>query len=203
MKIVQGDHQSGLLGVIMLTLVRSHNHENGTSADGHDAHIEIKSKARIKKRVTTMTTKSMGWWEFPQPLLPWRQHCGRSKHLLGRASKGAVPNEHDTDVLAESRRSREKLRLVVDKHHFGVDDGGGNNRQEQVGCKLKPANVIIGKRNNQDILGVSGHGQSRSDVGSGGQRKKVRKRVGNLVADTQVNNNTGEDKHDGIVHHGG
>jgi hypothetical protein len=55
MKIVQGDHQYGLLGVVMLTLVRSHHHENGTSADGHDAHIEIKSKA-IKKRVTTAIT---------------------------------------------------------------------------------------------------------------------------------------------------
>ena len=92
---------------------------------------------------------------------------------------------------------------VVDKHHGRVDDSGSNDRQKHVASKLDPANVIVGKRHNENVLGVTSHGQSGSNVGSSSQRQEVGKRVGDLVADAKVDDDTGEDKHDRIVHDSG
>mmetsp|Transcript_25126 Transcript_25126/g.51212 ORF Transcript_25126/g.51212 Transcript_25126/m.51212 type:complete len:374 (-) Transcript_25126:97-1218(-) len=118
------------------------------------------------------------------------------KHL-----RRPVTSQHNSEVLKKARRPREKFFAVVDEHHGTIDDSGSNNRENHVGCKLQPWNVIIGKRNNQDILGVACHGESRTNVSSGCKGEKVWKRVGHLVLHTEINHNTREDKHNRVIHH--
>mmetsp|Transcript_25128 Transcript_25128/g.51221 ORF Transcript_25128/g.51221 Transcript_25128/m.51221 type:complete len:239 (-) Transcript_25128:593-1309(-) len=119
-----------------------------------------------------------------------------SKHL-----RSPVTTQHNSKVLEKTRRAREEFFAVVGEHHCTIDNSCSNNRKNHIGRKFQPWNVIIGKRNNQDILGVACHGESRTNVSSGCKGEKVWKRVGHLVLHTEVNNNTREDKHNRVIHH--
>mmetsp|Transcript_20645 Transcript_20645/g.47688 ORF Transcript_20645/g.47688 Transcript_20645/m.47688 type:complete len:202 (-) Transcript_20645:478-1083(-) len=122
--------------------------------------------------------------------------------FLGEHLWGAVSSEHDANVLTNTRRTREKLRSIVDKHHRRVENGSSNNRSNHVSSELKPANVVVGKGDDENVLRITSHGQSRPNVGGGGKGKKVGDGVGDLVSDTKINDNTREDENNGVVHHG-
>ena len=123
--------------------------------------------------------------------------------LLGKHLGGLGSGEENAHGLTKAGGSGEELGPVVGEHHGGVDEGGGNDGEEHVGGESQPLEVIVSEGGNEDVLGVSGHGKGGSDVRGGGEGEKVGKGVGDLVADAKVNDNTGEDEDDGVVHHGG
>ena len=121
-----------------------------------------------------------------------------SKHL-----RGAVSTEHDAKVLADSGGTREQLTGVVDKHHGGVDEGSSNDREDHVSYEFHPANVVIGKGDNKDVLWVTSQGQRGTNVGSGSKGEEVWKGVGDLVSDAKIDDDAGEDEDDRVVHDSG
>mmetsp|Transcript_20399 Transcript_20399/g.38160 ORF Transcript_20399/g.38160 Transcript_20399/m.38160 type:complete len:568 (-) Transcript_20399:392-2095(-) len=192
-------------GVVMLTFVGSDNHKNGSGGNGNNANIESKSEEDQKGDHNndldlgpeSPSAASIFWFSFFGSSLASVVGVFLSQHF-----RCSVTKEHDSEVFHDTRGSREEFRSVVDENHDSIDDGGGSNRQKHVTGEFQPTNVIVGKGNNQNVLRVSSQSQRRTNVGGGGQGQQIRKRVGNLVADAQIDNNTREDQDDRVVHDG-
>mmetsp|Transcript_25509 Transcript_25509/g.38217 ORF Transcript_25509/g.38217 Transcript_25509/m.38217 type:complete len:267 (+) Transcript_25509:913-1713(+) len=191
-------------GVKVLSLVRCNNHENGSCNNRYNTHIKSASECRKKQdaynNLDLRPDRPSSGSLLNHAFLGSSLACVVSV-LLCKHIRSAVASKHDSKVLHEASGAREKLRCVVDEHKTGVDKGGSKYRQNHVAGKLSPGDIIIGKRHDKDVLWVTSHGERRTNVGSGSKGKKVWKRVCNLVANTEINNNSREDQHNRIVHH--
>ena len=191
--------------IVVLTLVSSQDHEDGPSTDGHNT--DVKTNGEADKEDCDNSNLNLGphapAGRFVHLLLLRSGLSGIVGMFLGKHLRCSVSKEHNPNVLSHSRGPREQFSSVIDEHHSGVDGGSSAPGKEHVHGKLQPGNVIISEGDNKDVLRVSSHGEGRSNVGGSGQGEEVRKGVGNLVANTQVNDDTREDEHDGIVHDSG
>merc|ERR1719354_491878 len=176
------------------------NHEYASSGNGYNAYI-----------VTNSETSEESSSDENLKLGP-QSPSGRSLHrhlsefgLVSILKSNDLwrfsSSEQNSKILSSSRRTGEQFLSVVDKHHHTIYDGSSHYGQDHVGCKFKPTDVIVSKRYNEDILWVSSHGKSRSNVGSRGQRKKVWQGVSNAMSDAKVYNNSTEDKDNRVVHY--
>lgn len=184
-----------------MTLVRSHNHKNGSGADGDDT--DIKTHGKADQEDSSDNHLKLGPQSPATFFVDFFFVDGRASVVsvfLGEHLGSSVSHAHDSHVLHETRGSGEQFTSVVSKHHKGVDQGSSNDREDHVLGEFEPHDIIISQGNNQNVLGVSSHGQSGSNVGGSGQGKKVGKGVGNLVANAKIDNNSGEDKDDRVVH---
>ena len=120
--------------------------------------------------------------------------------LLGQHLGSAVSTKDNSKALKEPTGSREEFSTVVNEEHDGINDGGGSDGQDHVGEELSPGDIIVHKGDNKDVLGVASHGKCRSSVGSGGKGEEVGKGVGNLVTDTEIDNDSTEDEHNRVIH---
>ena len=109
------------LGVVELALVSSNAHEKCSGADGGDAHIKASTEAEQEnKNNQNLNSRPQGpTSSINDGVLAFLGGGSASVEsmLLSKHLWGAVSSKHNTEVFAESGRSREQLGCVVDKHH--------------------------------------------------------------------------------------
>ena len=161
-------------GIVVLALVGGADHEDGAGADGDDADVVAEGEEYEEEGddedldLGPERPAGVVVLALVRGLLVGSPVCVEGI-LLGEHLGGLLPGEDYAEVLHDARGSRKELRAVVDEHEGGVDDGGGQNGQNHVGGELEPADIVVGEGDDEDVLGVAGHGEGRSDVGRGGE----------------------------------
>mmetsp|Transcript_29638 Transcript_29638/g.62328 ORF Transcript_29638/g.62328 Transcript_29638/m.62328 type:complete len:193 (-) Transcript_29638:903-1481(-) len=185
----------------MLSLPGSQYHEDASGADRDNANIKPNSKADQEDGHNN--NLNLGPDRPSRALL----FCGILGNVAGVVSvllrehlRSAVSGEDNAKALKKSGRAGEQFAGVINEEQDGINDGSRNHRQNHVAQEFSPADVIVGKRHNKNVLRVASHGKGTSGISGGGERKKVRERVGHLVTNTEIHHNSREDEHDGIVH---
>mmetsp|Transcript_18092 Transcript_18092/g.32733 ORF Transcript_18092/g.32733 Transcript_18092/m.32733 type:complete len:333 (+) Transcript_18092:240-1238(+) len=167
------------LGVVVLTLVGGKNHQNGSGTNRNDTHIETHSKANKKgnhnhnlqlrpDRPSVLNVTHLSFGLFGSSL-----SC-IVRVFLGKHLGSAVAGKHNANILHQARRTWKQLASVVQEHHGSIKNGSNSHRKNHVHKKLRPANIVVCKRHNENVLRITSHGVGRPNVGSRRERKKVR-----------------------------
>ena len=192
-------------GIKVLSLVRSNDHENASSHNGDNAHIESGGKESKEAQHNQELNLGPDGPSVDFFLFPFLGGCLTSvvSMFLSEHLRSAVSSEHDTKVFHESRGSREQFGAVVHEHHNSVHNGSSSDGKNHVHKELSPRDIVVSQGDNKDILRVTSHGKGGTNVGSSGKGKEVREGVGDLVANAEIHDDTGENEGHGIVHDSG